>query len=248
MLASIRGKGRGCSRHKAAHSQQGCTDSEAQTALFCEVSGTCIDCNRDAHATQRSSLIGLNMLILSVPFPVWLFACVDVHLTFPMALHCRGPYPILRRCWHALCVDVHCCGSHLSTPACWSAEEEYVRSLKVKHKPLPDPGLCSNLHDMCETWAAGGECQKNPGFMVSFWVTQQASTVGLMSAVKQASAVGLASAVGYLVVVVPMFVGCAFVLALCRGRSYILSAWCEFTCFPFWSSCARKLHQVGLLF
>lgn len=118
----------------------------------------------------------------------------------------------------------HCCGSHLAPPARWPAEEEYDRSLKVKHKPLPDPGLCSNLHDMCETWAAGGECQKNPGFMVSVWVTQLASTVGLVSVVKQTSAVGhagalgLESAVGYLVVVVPMFVGRAFVLPGCRGR------------------------------
>mmetsp|Transcript_26898 Transcript_26898/g.58722 ORF Transcript_26898/g.58722 Transcript_26898/m.58722 type:complete len:357 (-) Transcript_26898:792-1862(-) len=44
-------------------------------------------------------------------------------------------------------------------------EEEFRRSLKVKHEPLPDPGLCADLHDQCQHWASVGECEKNPGYM-----------------------------------------------------------------------------------
>ncbi|KAG2447122.1 hypothetical protein HYH02_007868 [Chlamydomonas schloesseri] len=44
--------------------------------------------------------------------------------------------------------------------------DEYERALKEPFKPLPDPGVCANLHEMCETWALQGECKNNPGFMI----------------------------------------------------------------------------------
>ena len=43
--------------------------------------------------------------------------------------------------------------------------EDYKESLGKKHDPLPDPGMCTNRHEMCEQWAAAGECQKNSGYM-----------------------------------------------------------------------------------
>lgn len=45
-------------------------------------------------------------------------------------------------------------------------QEEYDNSLKTKHQPLPDPGLCADLHNTCTEWASRGECEKNPGFML----------------------------------------------------------------------------------
>ncbi len=45
------------------------------------------------------------------------------------------------------------------------AGDEYDRSLHHHAGPLPDPGLCINQHEQCETWASGGECDKNPGYM-----------------------------------------------------------------------------------
>ena len=33
-------------------------------------------------------------------------------------------------------------------------------------KPVPDPGLCRNNHEQCQTWAKGGECTKNSGYML----------------------------------------------------------------------------------
>jgi len=44
--------------------------------------------------------------------------------------------------------------------------DEYLKSLREKHVPLPDPGMCANMHTMCEEWAAKGECKKNPGYML----------------------------------------------------------------------------------
>ncbi|GAX79135.1 hypothetical protein CEUSTIGMA_g6575.t1 [Chlamydomonas eustigma] len=45
-------------------------------------------------------------------------------------------------------------------------EEEYFKSLEQKIKPKMDPGLCNNLHEMCEQWALQGECEKNSGYML----------------------------------------------------------------------------------
>ncbi|GIL49191.1 hypothetical protein Vafri_5341 [Volvox africanus] len=44
--------------------------------------------------------------------------------------------------------------------------DEYQRALKEPFQPLPDPGICTNLHEMCETWAEAGECKNNPGYML----------------------------------------------------------------------------------
>ncbi|GFR51271.1 hypothetical protein Agub_g13579 [Astrephomene gubernaculifera] len=44
-------------------------------------------------------------------------------------------------------------------------EDEYQRALKEPFQPLPDPGVCANLHEMCDTWAKSGECTHNPGYM-----------------------------------------------------------------------------------
>ncbi|KAG2489361.1 hypothetical protein HYH03_012191 [Edaphochlamys debaryana] len=44
-------------------------------------------------------------------------------------------------------------------------EEEYKRYLKEAFNPLPDPGICVDLHEMCNTWAKSGECENNPGYM-----------------------------------------------------------------------------------
>ncbi len=46
------------------------------------------------------------------------------------------------------------------------AEDEWNRSLATPHTPQPDPGLCTNRHTQCKTWAEAGECQKNPGYML----------------------------------------------------------------------------------
>ncbi|KAL6752051.1 hypothetical protein V8C86DRAFT_2764272 [Haematococcus lacustris] len=42
---------------------------------------------------------------------------------------------------------------------------EYEETLTKPFTPLPDPGVCANLHEMCDTWAAAGECEKNEGYM-----------------------------------------------------------------------------------
>ncbi|KAG2444390.1 hypothetical protein HXX76_001143 [Chlamydomonas incerta] len=44
--------------------------------------------------------------------------------------------------------------------------EDYEKALKEPYVPLPDPGVCTNLQDMCDTWAKQGECKNNPGYMV----------------------------------------------------------------------------------
>jgi hypothetical protein len=44
-----------------------------------------------------------------------------------------------------------------------AAAEDYDKALKEPYVPLPDPGVCANLHEMCETWAKQGECKNNPG-------------------------------------------------------------------------------------
>jgi len=45
--------------------------------------------------------------------------------------------------------------------------EEYEASLaRGPAEPLPDPGVCANLHAMCDTWAGAGECTNNPGYML----------------------------------------------------------------------------------
>ena len=46
------------------------------------------------------------------------------------------------------------------------AGDDYEASLKEKHEPVPDPGLCRNNHAMCDNWAKAGECKGNPGYML----------------------------------------------------------------------------------
>ncbi|PNH08112.1 Prolyl 4-hydroxylase subunit alpha-3 [Tetrabaena socialis] len=43
--------------------------------------------------------------------------------------------------------------------------EEYKRALTEPYETLPDPGICTDLHKMCETWASAGECKNNAGYM-----------------------------------------------------------------------------------
>lgn len=45
-------------------------------------------------------------------------------------------------------------------------EEDFNRSLVKEFVPQPDPGVCTDRHEMCQTWAKSGECKKNPGFML----------------------------------------------------------------------------------
>ncbi|KAG2495663.1 hypothetical protein HYH03_006263 [Edaphochlamys debaryana] len=45
--------------------------------------------------------------------------------------------------------------------------EEWEKSRKDWAKSLPDPGVCADYHAGCEGWAASGECEKNPNFMLS---------------------------------------------------------------------------------
>ncbi|EFJ42276.1 hypothetical protein VOLCADRAFT_67269 [Volvox carteri f. nagariensis] len=40
------------------------------------------------------------------------------------------------------------------------------RRMRRNKPPLPDPGVCTDLHEMCDTWARAGECQNNPGYML----------------------------------------------------------------------------------
>lgn len=66
-------------------------------------------------------------------------------------------------------------GSHTSLLQCLAcispllpllAEEDYLRALNKTFKPKPDPGMCVDLHEMCEQWAKSGECEKNKDYMV----------------------------------------------------------------------------------
>ncbi len=41
-----------------------------------------------------------------------------------------------------------------------------MKSQTEKHTPVPDPGLCINQHELCDTWAKAGECEKNAGYML----------------------------------------------------------------------------------
>jgi hypothetical protein len=45
----------------------------------------------------------------------------------------------------------------LATPPC--ADDEYLKALKEPFSPLPDPGVCNNLHEMCDKWAKAAECK-----------------------------------------------------------------------------------------
>lgn len=45
-------------------------------------------------------------------------------------------------------------------------EKEYLEALATPFKPLPDPGVCADLHDRCNDWAKAGECESNPGYML----------------------------------------------------------------------------------
>mmetsp|Transcript_25114 Transcript_25114/g.63685 ORF Transcript_25114/g.63685 Transcript_25114/m.63685 type:complete len:368 (-) Transcript_25114:544-1647(-) len=45
-------------------------------------------------------------------------------------------------------------------------ENEYNESLAQPYTPLPDPGVCADLHERCDAWAKGGECEKNAGYML----------------------------------------------------------------------------------
>ncbi|KAG2496397.1 hypothetical protein HYH03_005624 [Edaphochlamys debaryana] len=44
--------------------------------------------------------------------------------------------------------------------------DEYEEALKAPFTAMPDPGVCQNLHEMCEEWAKQGECEHNPEYMV----------------------------------------------------------------------------------
>lgn len=45
-------------------------------------------------------------------------------------------------------------------------EEDYNRTLHTPFTPQPDPGICTDRHEMCQKWAQAGECQKNAGYML----------------------------------------------------------------------------------
>ena len=47
-----------------------------------------------------------------------------------------------------------------------AAAEAWEESIKTPYSPLPDPGVCADLHSECEVWAKQGECTKNPGYMI----------------------------------------------------------------------------------
>ncbi|KAG1662060.1 hypothetical protein FOA52_005307 [Chlamydomonas sp. UWO 241] len=53
----------------------------------------------------------------------------------------------------------------------WIHIDEYepaqFSALRVARPVVPDePGLCADLHEMCEEWAARGECTKSPVYMI----------------------------------------------------------------------------------
>lgn len=43
--------------------------------------------------------------------------------------------------------------------------DDYKKSFGKFHPPQPDPGFCTDRHEMCEQWAKAGECKNNPGYM-----------------------------------------------------------------------------------
>ena len=47
-----------------------------------------------------------------------------------------------------------------------AAAEAWEESIKTPYSPLPDPGVCADLHSECDVWAKQGECTKNPGYMI----------------------------------------------------------------------------------
>jgi hypothetical protein len=71
-------------------------------------------------------------------------------------LACRNPALQMLR-------EVHCRTPHRRGAAhLASAGDEYEKALKEPFSPLPDPGACVNLHEMCDQWAKAGECTVGP--------------------------------------------------------------------------------------
>lgn len=49
----------------------------------------------------------------------------------------------------------------------WSATKwMHVGSFQIGHRMKFGPGICDDENESCASWAKGGECEKNPGFMV----------------------------------------------------------------------------------
>eukprot|EP01025_Chloroclados_australasicus_P011084 TRINITY_DN14802_c0_g1_i4.p1 TRINITY_DN14802_c0_g1~~TRINITY_DN14802_c0_g1_i4.p1 ORF type:complete len:286 (+),score=22.14 TRINITY_DN14802_c0_g1_i4:258-1115(+) len=53
------------------------------------------------------------------------------------------------------------------TATIWIHPEDFrLEWLQEKPKPLIDPGICVDMHELCEGWASSGECDNNPGYMI----------------------------------------------------------------------------------